>query len=135
MLLWLLADPAEHVKLSEADFLSNEASQAKKAMAAVAHEMVGSVGSAVDPRPIVGKHPWMSLGAAAVAGFVGAAMVTHFFFSLSLRIGETREAVGMVQRRFLRRRCDYHVFRFQPVAVCAYAEPFGSLLQRLGVRI
>jgi putative peptidoglycan lipid II flippase len=35
---------------------------------------------------------------------IGAAMVTYFFFSLSLRIGETRDAVGMVQRRLLRRR-------------------------------
>ena len=35
---------------------------------------------------------------------IGAAMVTYFFFSLSLRVGETREAVSMVQRRLLRRR-------------------------------
>ncbi len=35
---------------------------------------------------------------------IGAAMVAYAFFSLSLRIGETREAVQLVQRRLLRRR-------------------------------
>jgi putative peptidoglycan lipid II flippase len=35
---------------------------------------------------------------------IGAAMVTYFCFSLSLRVGETREAVGIVQRRLFRRR-------------------------------
>jgi putative peptidoglycan lipid II flippase len=35
---------------------------------------------------------------------IGAAIVTYFFFSLSLRVGETREAVSMVQRRLFRRR-------------------------------
>jgi len=35
---------------------------------------------------------------------IGAAMVAYAFFSLSLRVGETAEAVQMVQRRLLRRR-------------------------------
>jgi hypothetical protein len=67
---------ADHVKLSEADFLAHEANDARKAISAVTSEMTGAVGAAVDPRPLVGKHPWLSLSAAAVAGFVGAAMVT-----------------------------------------------------------
>ena len=35
---------------------------------------------------------------------IGVAMVAYVFFSLSLRVTETREAVGMVQRRLFRRR-------------------------------
>jgi DNA helicase TIP49 (TBP-interacting protein) len=70
------ADPAEHVKMSEKDFLAKEADDARKAISAVSHEMVGGVGAAIDPRPMVGKHPWMAMGAAAVAGFAGASMVT-----------------------------------------------------------
>jgi putative peptidoglycan lipid II flippase len=35
---------------------------------------------------------------------IGLAMVAYVSFSLTLRIGETREAVQMVQRRLLRRR-------------------------------
>jgi putative peptidoglycan lipid II flippase len=35
---------------------------------------------------------------------IGAGIATYAFFSLSLRVGETREAVSMVQRRLFRRR-------------------------------
>lgn len=62
--------------MSEADFLAKEATDARKAISAVTHEIFGGVGSAVDPRPIFGKHPWLALSSVAVAGFVGGAMLT-----------------------------------------------------------
>jgi putative peptidoglycan lipid II flippase len=44
------------------------------------------------------------LHALSLFAAIGAAMVAYFFFSLSLRVPETREAVSMVQRRLFRRR-------------------------------
>lgn len=69
-------DLCDHTKLSEADFLAKEANDARTAISAMTSEIASGVGAAIDPRPLVGKHPWISLGAAAVAGFTAATMLT-----------------------------------------------------------
>jgi len=62
-------------KLSEAEFLRQEADRARQALMrswsdAKAHLLHGA-----DPRAWTGEHPWMALGGAAVAGFAAAAVL------------------------------------------------------------
>ncbi|HEY8668639.1 MAG TPA: hypothetical protein VIL86_18475 [Tepidisphaeraceae bacterium] len=61
---------------TEADFLQQQAEQAKAAMAAMWSKVKGELGNGVDPRQWTKEYPWISVAAAAVAGFVaGSAIV------------------------------------------------------------
>lgn len=56
--------------MREAQYLQNQARDAKAAMRATAHGLLNDIGSAADPRRWTQSHPWASLATAAIAGFV-----------------------------------------------------------------
>lgn len=61
--------------LNPSALLELEADDALAAAKTVLHEMRQNLREAADPRKLTSEHPWASVGAAAVAGFVGAMMV------------------------------------------------------------
>src|SRR6266404_6128509 len=63
--------PAE--KLSEAEFLAQQAHNAQLAMSKAWQDMKAKLGQGVDPKAWAQEHPWVAVGAAAVAGFVATA--------------------------------------------------------------
>lgn len=63
------------MKLSPSALLELEADDAMAAMKSVLQDMQQTLKQAADPHKLTAEHPWMSVGAAAVAGFVGAVMV------------------------------------------------------------
>jgi hypothetical protein len=50
--------------------------QAGKAMSATMHEMADQLAKAADPRAWTQEHPWYSVGAAAILGFMAASALT-----------------------------------------------------------
>src|SRR5579862_2657853 len=58
-------------KLSEAAFLKRQAEDAKAAIAQSFSEMTAKLREGADPLVWARQYPWISLGVAAVAGFVG----------------------------------------------------------------
>ncbi|HEY2588322.1 MAG TPA: hypothetical protein VGI81_21460 [Tepidisphaeraceae bacterium] len=68
--------PAPHTppeKLSEQEFLAQQAESAKLAMGKAWQEMKTRLGQGVAPQVWAKEYPWITVGAAAVAGFVAAA--------------------------------------------------------------
>src|SRR5690348_16195859 len=59
-------------KLSEADYLAQQAHNAQLAMSKAFAEMKARLGQGVDPKLWAKEYPWMTIGAAAVAGFLAA---------------------------------------------------------------
>jgi ElaB/YqjD/DUF883 family membrane-anchored ribosome-binding protein len=57
---------------SEADYLAQQAEEAKKAMQQALGDLLGAFGDGVDPRNWVQQRPWTTVGTAAVAGFFAA---------------------------------------------------------------
>lgn len=60
-------------KLSEQEYLAQQAESAKRAMAGVWDQMKARLGQGVAPQVWAKEYPWITVGAAAVAGFVAAA--------------------------------------------------------------
>jgi hypothetical protein len=60
---------------SESAFLTQQAADAKAAIARVTEEIKNDLAQGVDPRAWMQVAPWTTLAAGAVAGFVAAAMV------------------------------------------------------------
>ena len=63
-------------ELGEAEFLKKQAEDATAAMTAVVHGIADSLKDAANPASWTREHPWPSLGAAAVLGFVAASAIT-----------------------------------------------------------
>lgn len=62
-------DPAA----SEAEYLAHQAADAKAAIARTLSQIGADLGHAVSPVGAIGSHPWLTLSATTVAGFVAAA--------------------------------------------------------------
>src|SRR5688572_3558398 len=72
------APPAPDVPaddLSESDFLAQQAEAAKAAIAKAASEFASKLGQGVDPAAWARQYPWVTLGAATVAGFVATSLL------------------------------------------------------------
>ena len=67
---------AEESKVSEADYVTQQAEQAKRAIAAVIGDMKDAISGSADVREWTRQYPWMLTGTAAVAGFVAGVAVT-----------------------------------------------------------
>lgn len=61
--------------MGESAYLTRQAQLAKQAMGRAASELGAVAARAADPRPWAQHHPWMTLGASAVAGFVATALL------------------------------------------------------------
>jgi hypothetical protein len=68
--------PPARSELGEAEFLQKQAEDATAAMTAVVHGIADSLKDAANPAAWTRHHPWPSLGAAAVLGFVAASAIT-----------------------------------------------------------
>ena len=64
--------PAD-AKLSESDFLKEESERAREAINKTVVDMKAALGRAADPHRLTHDHPFIAVGAAAVAGFAAAA--------------------------------------------------------------
>jgi hypothetical protein len=62
--------------ITEAEYLDQQARQAREAINRVIDQIRDLGGQAADPRPYVERYPWISMGAAIAAGFVAATAVT-----------------------------------------------------------
>ena len=62
-------------KLSEAEFLQRQANEAKAALMRAFTEVKDKLGEGANPVLWAKQYPWISMGVAAVAGFVGTAML------------------------------------------------------------
>lgn len=59
----------------EADYIARQAAEASAAISNTLRAITGDLKQTVDVRLWTKEHPWMSVGAAAAAGFVAACMV------------------------------------------------------------
>ena len=59
--------------ISEAEFLRQQADEARKALSAAFGDLSRNLRDGIDPRGWTKEHPWASLAGAAVAGFAAAA--------------------------------------------------------------
>ena len=66
------ADPD---KLTEAEYLTQQAENAKAAIAAAVKELTAKLGEGANPIEWTKRYPWAGVGASAVAGFVAAALL------------------------------------------------------------
>ena len=66
---------APKTRLSESEFLTKQAADAKAAIGAVVNDLKRDLAQGVDPRAWMQVAPWTTLAAAAVGGFVAAAAV------------------------------------------------------------
>ena len=66
---------APEAGLSESEYVTRQAADAKAAISRVISEIQRELGHSVDPRAWVQTHTWATLGAAAVAGFAAGASV------------------------------------------------------------
>ena len=64
--------PGSGKKPAESDFLTRQANDAAAAMAAVVQDFKSKLGQSVDVEGWAKQYPWVALGGAAVAGFLGA---------------------------------------------------------------
>lgn len=62
-------------KLTEAEFLAQQADEARAALSRAMNDLKLKIGQGVDPRLWLQDYPWMTMGAAAAAGFVAATAV------------------------------------------------------------
>src|SRR5215469_9916187 len=63
---------APAAKLSESQFLAQQAEMARQAMTRSLSEIKTRLGQGADPRAWAKEFPWITVGAPAVAGFVAA---------------------------------------------------------------
>jgi hypothetical protein len=56
--------------LSEAQFLTNQVNEASAAIGAAFNSLKADLSKGLDPKVLTDKYPWLTIGAAAVAGFV-----------------------------------------------------------------
>lgn len=77
--------PVPTETLSEADYLDQQAQAAKDAIAKTLGEIKNDLASVVDPHRLTHDHPFVALGAAAVAGFAAAAVLVPSKEQQSLR--------------------------------------------------
>jgi hypothetical protein len=61
--------------LSESAFLTRQSADAKAAVSRVVEDIKRELAQIADPRAWMQVHPWATMGAAAVAGFVAASML------------------------------------------------------------
>ncbi len=66
------APEGDVARLTESAYLSQQAVAARAAMARAAHEMKASLAKGANPVAWAHAHPWIGVGAGAVAGFVAA---------------------------------------------------------------
>jgi hypothetical protein len=67
-------DPdAPAASLTEAEFLAQQAHNAQLAMSRVLQDLKSKLGQGVDPKAWAKEHPWVAVGAAALAGFAATA--------------------------------------------------------------
>jgi len=59
--------------LSESDYLAKQAQDAQAAISQVFQDLKAKLGQGVDPKAWAKEHPWIAVGAAAVAGFAATA--------------------------------------------------------------
>jgi hypothetical protein len=64
--------PGSGKKPAESDFLTQQANDAAAAMATVVQDFKAKLGQGVDVEGWAKQYPWIALGGAAVAGFLGA---------------------------------------------------------------
>jgi hypothetical protein len=69
------AAPSSVSKLTEAQYLREQAEQAKAAMARALSLVGTNVAHGVNPSPLVRRHPLLSLGAALAGGALAGAMI------------------------------------------------------------
>ncbi|MGH7215534.1 MAG: hypothetical protein ACREIT_12280 [Tepidisphaeraceae bacterium] len=62
-------------KLTEATFLTEQAANAKAAIAQTIDEIKAHLAHGVDPKALTRDYPWVAVGAAAIAGFTAATMI------------------------------------------------------------
>lgn len=62
-------------ELSEAEFLERQANEAKAALLQALSDVKAKLGEGANPVHWAKEYPWISMGVAAVAGFVGTAML------------------------------------------------------------
>jgi hypothetical protein len=62
--------------LSEADFLQQQAEEARAAMSRALHDMADRLKETADLKAWIQEHPWAFLGAAAAVGFVASSALT-----------------------------------------------------------
>ena len=60
-------------KLSESEYLEKQAKDAQAAISQVFQDIKAKLGQGVDPKAWAREHPWVTIGAAAVAGFAATA--------------------------------------------------------------
>ena len=63
------AEKGRRLPKSEEAYLRLQADEARTAVQRVARELGSRAAGAVDPRPLVRRHPWLTLGAAVPVGF------------------------------------------------------------------
>jgi hypothetical protein len=61
-------------EIGESAFLTRQAADAKRAISRVVDDLKNELSTSVDPRAWMQVHPWTTMGAAAVAGFLAAAV-------------------------------------------------------------
>lgn len=66
------SEAARPVHLNPSQLLELEADDAQAAITALIQEMRRQVQAGADPKRLTREHPWVAVGSAAVAGFVGA---------------------------------------------------------------
>ena len=66
--------PRDPKSLSESEFLTQQAEQAKAAIAKVISDVKAGLGQGVDVKEWTRRYPWIAVGGAAVAGVVAATM-------------------------------------------------------------
>jgi hypothetical protein len=69
------ASDAPPEKLSEAEYLAQQAHIAQLAIGHAWNDIKARLGQGVDPKAWAREHPWVAVSAAAVAGFVATAAV------------------------------------------------------------
>lgn len=62
-------------ELSEAEFLQRQANEAKAALVRALSDVKDKLGEGANPAVWAKEYPWISVGVAAVAGFVGTALL------------------------------------------------------------
>lgn len=62
-------------ELSESEYLAQQANNAKLALQQALSDFGSKLGAGLDPHLLTKQHPWITLGAAAVAGFAATAIL------------------------------------------------------------
>src|SRR4051794_28407673 len=69
------ADGKKAPALTEAQFLTNQVNEASAAIGQAFSALKADLSKGLDPKALTDKYPWLTVGAAAVAGFVAASAV------------------------------------------------------------